>query len=337
MAQVYNNFAQVKTQLGREVTAGTGVASTVIWRGPFASLEDARTKIVVEENIGLSVTAERTYTSQYLGKLAMPATELTFNQVLHILEAGVKAATPTGAGPYIYTYALPTDNSVNTIKTYTIEMVPVIATADYREMPYSFVEEFTFEGQAGEAWKMSANWVGQKLDTGTATSLSTLATGNDMDPVMMPKTKLYIDATGGTIGTTLKTGVLMGASIRVKTGWVVVPIGDGNLYFAKIKFTKPEISYSLTLELEQDVAASIVAAERAIYESDAVRLFKLLADGPSASQQFTVQWAGKYDKIGGYTNSSGNTTVTLEGHAVYSATDTQFWSCIVKNSLSAVP
>ncbi len=337
MAQVYNNFAQVKTQIGREATAGQAVAATVIWRGPFASLEDARTKTVVEENIGLSVTAERTYTSQYLGRLSMPATELTFAQVVHILEAGIQAATPSGAGPYIYTYSLPTDNSVNTIKTYTIECVPVIATADYREMPYSFVEEFTFEGTAGEAWKMSANWVGQKLDTGTATSLSTLQTGNDIIPAMMPKTKLYIDATGGTIGTTQKTGVLMGANIRVRTGWVVVPIGDGNLYFAKIKFTKPEVTFSLTLELEQDVAASTVAAERAIYESDAVRLIQLLVDGASASQQLTIKFAGKYDKIGGYTNSNGNTTVTLEGHAVYSAADTLFFTTIVKNLLSAVP
>ncbi len=337
MAQVYNNYAQVKTQLGRESTAGTAVAATVIWRGPFASLEDARTKVTVEENIGLSVTAERTYTSQYLGRLSMPATELTFAQVVHILEAGIKAATPSGAGPYVYTYTLPTDNSVNTIKTYTIEMVPVIATADYREMPYSFVEEFTFEGTAGEAWKMSANWVGQKLDTGTATSLSTLQTGNDMIPAMMPMTKLYIDATGGAVGTTQKAGVLMGASMRVRTGWVVVPIGDGNLYFAKIKFTKPEVTFSLTLELEQNVAASVVAAERAIYEGDTVRLFQLLADGASASQSLTLQWAGKYDRVGGYTNSNGNTTVTLEGHAVYSSADALFWSCAIENLLSSVP
>jgi len=337
MAQVYNNYAQVKTQLGRESTAGQAVAATVIWRGPFASLEDARTKVTVEENIGLSVTAERTYTSQYLGRLAMPATELTFAQVVHILEAGIKTATPSGANPYVYTYTLPTDNTVNTIKTYTIEMVPVVATSDYREMPYSFVEEFTFEGTAGEAWKMSANWVGQKLATGTATALSTLQTGNDMIPAMMPMTKLYIDATGGTVGTTQKTGVLMGASMRVRTGWVVVPIGDGNLYFQKIKFTKPEITFSLTLELEQDVAASVVAAERLIYEGDTVRLFQLLADGPSASQSLTLQWAGKYDRIGGYSNNNGNTTVMLEGHAVYSSADALFWSCAVENTLSTIP
>jgi len=337
MPQQFNNWSQVKIQLGREATAGQAVAATTIWRGPFAFFEDARTKVVVEENIGIAVTAERTYTPMLLGKLAVPATELTFGQVLHILEAGVQTATPTGAGPYIYTYALPTSNSINTLKTYTLECVPVIATADYLEMPYSFVEEFTFEGNAGEAIKMSANWTGQQLSTGTATSLSTLLTGNDMEPALMPKTKLYIDATGGTVGTTQKTGVLMGLSMRVRTGWVVVPVGDGNTYFGIIKFTKPEVTFSLTLELEQNTGASVVATERGFYRSDTVRLFQTLTDGPSASQQLTLKWAGKYDKVGGYNNNNGNITVTLEGHAVYSQTDTLFWTAIVKNSLSAVP
>ena len=130
----YGGWPHNKIQLGREVSSGVGVAATVIWRGPFASIEDARTVNVVDENIGLLITAERSYTSQYLARLAMPATELTFAQLPHILEAAVKTATPAGAGPYTYTYAFPTDNSVNTIKTYTIEAYNVIADADYREM-----------------------------------------------------------------------------------------------------------------------------------------------------------------------------------------------------------
>ncbi len=335
MAQTYNAWAHNKLQLGRESSAGTAVAATAIWRGPFAYPEDARTTTVVDENIGLLVTAERSYTSAYLARLSMPATELTFNQVLHILEAGIKTATPSGT--YIYTYSLPTGNTVNTIKTYTIEAVPVIATADYREMEYCFVEEFTFEAAAGEAWKMSANWVGRQLSTGTAKSLSTLATGNDMEPAKLPMTKLYIDATGGTVGTTQKTGVLMGANMRVRTGLVPITVGDGHLYFASHKFVKPEITFSLTLELEQDTGASTVATERAIREAETVRLLSLVADGPSASQQFSLQWAAKYDKVGGYTNSNGNTVVTLEGHGVYSAADALFWTCVVKNTLSAVP
>jgi hypothetical protein len=50
-----------------------------------------------------------------------------------------------------------------------------------------------------------------------------------------------------------------------------------------------------------------------------------------------MDWAGKYDRIGGYTNNNGNTTVTLEGHAVYSSADSLFWSCAVENTLATLP
>lgn len=333
----YGAWSHNRITFGRETTPGTAVNATVIWRGPFASIEDARTVVIVDENVGLLINAERSYTSQYLARLAMPATELTFAQVPHILEAGVKTVSPSGANPYVYTYAFPTDNSVNTIKTYTIEAHNVIADADAREMAYSFVEEFTFEANAGEAWRMSANWLGRQVSATAPTSLTTLQTGNDMEPAMLAKTLLYIDATGGTVGTTQKAGVLMGASMRVRTGLVPVPVGDGNLYFTSHKFTKPEITFSLTLELEESGGVSMVNTERAIYESYAVRLFKLACDGPSTSQSFVLTWAGKYDRVGGYTNNNGNTTVTLEGHAVYSSADTLFWTCAVENTLSSLP
>lgn len=329
----YGNFSANKIQLGRESTAGTAVAATTIWRGSFAMLEDARTRQIVEEQVGILAPAERSYDSQLLGRLTMPATPLTFAQVAHILEAGVKTVTPSGGGPYTYDgYDLPTGNTPNTIKTYTIETFNNVANGDMREMEYSFVEEFNFSASAGEAWMMSATWVGRQLSATTPTSLSTLV--NVSEVALLPRTKLYIDATGGTVGSTQKTGVLMGADMTVRTGWQIVPVGDGNLYFAAIKSTRPEVTFSITLELESGDTA---ADERVIYESDAVRLFKLELDGSDVNHEMTIEWAGKYDSIGDYSNSDGNTTVQLSGHGVYSATDSLFWEAQVINQVATIP
>ena len=158
----YGSFYHNKVQLGREVTPGTPVNATVIWRGGFSAIADERQREIVDEQIGVLVNAERVYDKSYLARLAMPATPLTFEQVPHLLEAGIKTATPTGVGPYVYAYAIPTGNTVNTIKTYTIEAHNVSVTADGREMYHSFVEEMTFDAKAGEAWQMSANWVGAR-------------------------------------------------------------------------------------------------------------------------------------------------------------------------------
>ena len=333
MAQVFGSYSASKIQYGREATAGTAVAATGIWRGAFAMLEDARTRTIVEEQIGLMVQAERSYDSAYLGRLAMPSTPLTYEQVPHILEAGIGTVSPSGSGPYVYTYTLPTGNTPNTLKTYTLEAFNAVADDDMREMEYSFVEEFEFSMTAGEAWQMSATWAGRQLSNTSPTSLSTLLT---VEEALGARTKVYIDATGGTLGATQKTGVLMGASMRVVTGWKPIPVGDGNLYFAAIKMTMPEITFSLTLELEETSDVSLVASERTAYEADAVRLFRLELDGSDANHAMVLDWAGKYDSIGNYENSDGNTTVTLEGHGVYSSTDSEYWECAVTNSIASL-
>jgi len=327
----YGAFQHSKVQLGRESVAGTGIPATTIWRGAFANISDARERQIVDEQVGVLINAERSYDKSYLAKLSMPSTPLTFEQVTHILEAGVKTVAPTGAGPYIYAYAMPTGNNVNTVKTYTIEAYNVQVTGDYREMDYSVVEEFTFDAKAGDSWMMAANWFGRGPKTGTPTALSTLLA---VEEALLTKTKLYIDASGGTIGTTQKLGVLMGASFKVKTGLVPVPVGDGTLYFVATKFVKPEVTFSLTLELED---GGVVAAERAAFEANTVRLLQLTCEGSTASRKFVMKTAAKYDSIADYSNSNGNTTVTLNGHSVYSSTDSLFWGMDVTNAGATIP
>ena len=326
----YGSFYHNKIQLGREVTPGTAVNATVIWRGGFSAIADDRQREIVDEQIGVLVNAERVYDKSYLARLAMPATPLTFEQVPHLLEAGVKTATPTGVGPYVYAYAIPTGNTVNTIKTYTVEAHNVSVVADGREMYHSFVEEMTFDAKAGEAWQMSANWVGR---TPTATTPTTLTTLQTVEEALLMRTKVYIDASGGTLGTSQKAGVLMGASVKVKTGLVPVMTGDGNMYYTTTKFTRPEVTFSLTLELE---SGGIVGAERTAYEANNVRLIRLLCEG-SGTSKFQMDFAAKYDKINDYSNSNGNTTVQIDGHAVYSSTDAQYFTATVTNSLAAIP
>ncbi len=327
----YGGVSANTIQLGRESTAGTAVAATAVWRGPAADLEDARTRQFVEEQVGLIVPTGRVYDSFLLARLALPQTELTFEQVLHILEGGVKAVTPTGNSPvYTYTYALPVTTSLNTLKTYTIETGNTVG-GDARRAEYCFVEEFEFAGQAREAWKMSANWVGRQVAVNALTSALSLPT---VEEALFPKTSLYIDASGGAIGSTKKSGVLTKASVRVRTGWQIVPVGDGNLYYAAIKYTLPEVRWSITMELE---SGGILAAERAAQAAKSVRLVRLDCAGSDVNHNFQVSGAVIWEKVGGYENEDGDTVATLEGVGRYSSADSLFWQCVVKCGLAAVP
>lgn len=326
----YSPYSNTKTQLGRESTAGTAVAATTIWRGPFSMIEDARERTIVEEQIGNFVSNERSYDSLISARWSQPATPLTYEQVCHILEAGVKTATPTGTGAVktrVYNYPF-SGTTVNTIRTYTIETGSATVASDQYEMEMAFVEDFEFAGAFGEAWTMQSNWLGRQMTQASFTTALTAPTVNDC---LFNHTRLFIDASGGGIGTTEKAGVLTAANINVRTGLMQVPVGDGQLYSLDYKWTQPEITFSITMELED---SSIVAVERGIYRSNGTRLIRLRA-APTAALQFQIDMAAKYDSISDYENSDGNTTVTFEGHGVASSTDSLALTFTVLNSVSA--
>jgi hypothetical protein len=157
------------------------------------------------------------------------------------------------------------------------------------------------------------------------------------DPCLFAKTLLYIDDAGGTIGTTQKTGVLMAASIKWKTNVEWVPVGDGNIYSAAYKLGRPEITFALTYEVEQDTGVSVVAAERAKRDARAVRLFRLRLPG-SGVNAMDIDWAGKYDKTGPY-NKEGetNTSSVFEGRARYSSADAKFFGIKHTSALATIP
>lgn len=328
----YGAYTYSKLQLGKETTSGTAVSCDVIWRGPYGDIEDARTRNIVEEQVGLIAVSERSYDSQLAAMLSMPETEFTFEQAPHIFEASIGEASTGGTtGAYTYEYALPQSNTLNTLATYTIEAGNAVVTGDVREMEYSFVESFTLSGTQGEAWKISANWRGRQVSESSFTGALSLQA---VEEALFSKTSLFIDATGGTIGSTQETGVLVAASFDVTSGVVPVFTGDGQLYFTAHKFIRPTVNFTITLELES--TDTTVKEERDAYEANSIRLIQLNCDGTS-NRNLTIDMAAKYDSVGTYQDDNGNTTVQLSGHAVLSTTDSEYFTVTVTNALSALP
>jgi len=151
--------------------------------------------------------------------------------------------------------------------------------------------------------------------------------------MLFGNTSFFIDATGGTVGTTQESGVLLEASIQVNTGIQPVFAADGTLYFTAHKIVPPSLEFTLTLEL--DSTANTVVTERAFWKSQATRLFQLSCPGTS-SRAFVAKWAGKYTSVGSYQNSNGNTTIQLSGRAVYSSADALFFDFSVTNAVTAL-
>lgn len=333
MASTYGTKPYNSVQLGKESTPGTSVPATTIWRGPYGSPEDARIRKIKEEDVGYLVPAELSYDTRLGAKLAMPSCELTFEQLPHILEAGIMTATP-GAGPgYARAYSFPTIAS-RTIKTYTLEAGNALVAADQMEVPYSWVDEFELAGKVDEAWMMAATWQGQRWVTAAMTGSLSIPS---VEVALFGNTRLYVDNSGGTIGTTQVSGKLLAATIKAKTGIAWVPAGGGNLYPIAIKYGKPEITWTLKYELEQDGGASFVATERSKWDTKAGRLFRLHTPGSGATKDLKLDFFGIYDKFGSYENDDQNVSVTVEGHCGYSATDALFFTATVVSALATLP
>jgi len=325
-----------RIQLGREAAAGTAVAATTIWRG-MGTIEDQRQTVFPQENIGYLSGVNRSYQPKLGAALSMDSVEATYEQICHVLEAGIKlvqtgAADGSGSGK-IYTYSLPV-TAANTTRTYTIEGGDNIAA---EEMEYSFVSEFSLDGEAGKALMVSSTWNGRQVSTSAFTASLALPT---VEEILFSKCVLYADSVSGTIGATTQSNTLLKASIKVTTGLIPVYTATGQLYFSFTKQAGPEVTVSLTYEHD-----TTSVAEKAFYVAGTPRQIRLKFPGAALTTAGTafstkilqIDLAGKWEGFSKIDEQDGNDILTGTFRARYDSTAALFASLKVCNLLTSLP
>jgi len=325
-----------KLQIGAEATAGTFVATSTIWRGT-GTLKDDRETVFVEEDIGYISGVNRVHVPKLAASLAMVETPATFEQLGHILQAGIKKVTGVqdGVGDgYLFDYTFPVTTK-NTFQPYTIEGGDDEAV---ERMEYGFVTDFTLSGEAGAEWTMAADWFGRQItpDVSFTGSLSV----PDVESILFGKSKLFIDEVSGTIGSTQKTNTFLSATLSAKTGLIPKFTGDGELYFTFVQTVPSEIT--LAVQFEHD---GVSTAEKAAWRAKTARQIRILAEGESfdtagteySKKTMIIDLAGKwesFDKIG---EKDGNDIVEGLFRARYDPTAALFARILLVPALSALP
>ena len=324
-----------KIQMGRETTAGTAVAATLLFRG-YGVLDDQREVMFPDERIGFFAGLDRSYVPKLLSAVSFQANESSFEMLPHVLEAGVMTATPaqdgSGSG-YIYTYNLP-ETQAPTIKTYTIEGGD---NQQAEEVEYGFVSSFTLEGNAGEAWMLSSEWLGRQSSLASFTAALSIP---DISDMLFSKTKIYIDAVAGAFGGTQKTMTLLSASFAYTTGLIPKFTADGQLYFSFVQTTTPEAM--LTLTFEHDATA---VAEKAYWRAQTPRLIRLICEGDALTtagstysvKTFILDLAGKWESFDPLGDQDGNMISQATFRGRYNATAADFGKFVVVNELTTLP
>lgn len=329
-------------QLNRESAIGTPGASWFMWRGP-GLLDDQRVGVFPEEDIGLFSGSDRQYFPQLRGELNMPSHAATFEQLGHVLDAGIARATPTadGAGTgKIRTYTMPilaaSAVKASALQTYHIKNGDNIAVD---AAGGAFVKSFTLEGARNEAWMLTANWETQEVAK-DADGFVEAATVPTVEELLFNLTKVYIDDETGAHGTTQAEGVLTHATLNVETGWQALFTADGALNYSILKQRAPEIMLNLTLEM----TAAVAAAERENYRASVPRLIRLKCEGTALGTQGTtyakktliIDLAGKWDKFDPLGEDDGDDIITGAFRCRYNAVSTSFFKMILVNEVATL-
>lgn len=341
-----------RIQLGRETTPGTGVVATARMRWNGGMLDDQREVKFPEELVGIYGGTDRSLIAKVAGALDIAETPLTPEQLpylLAMLYGGPVTGTADGAGSTGFRYActiptLPSSPPTNT--SYTVEAGD---NNEVERMDYAKCLKLTIKGAGESECTMSASLIGQEVarySTGFA-NVSLVET-NDL---IFAGSRLYLDAIGGTIGTTAIASQFLGFEVTFEAMWIPKYTGEGATgapVWSFVVFTDKKITGKITLE--HDTAADGNTGLKSIFRAQTPRLMRIdilgqaFATPGSGSQTFTGGRRGvridlpiKITKAPPFDDMSGNSVINFEFESKYNATAATAGTITAVNEVSALP
>lgn len=323
-----------KLQIGKETVPGTAVAATALLKSMSGVIEDTRVVTFPTEANGNFGGSNRSYVAAVGAQMTMEGIA-TFEEIQYVLRSAfVNDAAPTTdtGSACVWNYNAPTVTAVPStdLATCTIEAGD---NQEAEEMEFSYVESFSMSGRFNEAWNVSAVWKGRQCSTSTFTSLAS----SDMvsvEEMLFNKTKLYIDPTTDTIGTTQIAGTLIGATWNYETGWMQKPVADGNLYFQDVKQIGP--TSTLELVLEHNTQGSLVKDAFKAGTAKQLRLEIIgnaltTTDATHSTKLMYIDMAGKWESVSGLDEQDGDDIITATFRAGFDTNADLFIETVVQN------
>ncbi|KKT30763.1 MAG: hypothetical protein UW18_C0011G0024 [Microgenomates group bacterium GW2011_GWF1_44_10] len=328
-----------KIQWGTEVSSaiGTKVAATSIVRG-VGVFEDDDVHNRHVEDVNLINGTTDSYVARRGGKLSMDFDPISFEQITDVLQCGIVEATASvdGAGTgQIWVYPFPTASSPS-VSGKSLEFGD---DAGAEVMDYSIAQSITLTGSPQSQYTCNVNWYGRKQDPQAFTAL-TSSSIPVVNPMLFGKTKLYIDAIGGTIGSTLIDCTVLGLTLNIDFGLTPKWCARGSLEFGSI--VRTAFVPRLTMSLEYNTTS---IAEKVFFRAGTARKIRLTIEGASVAtagttytyKTFNLDLAGYFERVSGVGELDGNNTIDFEFVGAYSDTAGIFGEIIVVNELATIP
>jgi len=231
-----------QVQIGTEVTWGTGVAGTV----KLGLVEDCKlspeveNKAIEEDTRGSLAPAYADAFMSHKGKGSLSGT-LTYEDAPYLFDSALGTATPTGASPYVRNYLGALGSVPARRKLSVTNGQPGLV----HRLTGGIVSKLGVSGETGGVIKYSADLIGKKIEAAWLTALS----DRTLSPVLAQNGALYIDAEGGTVGTTLINSTWFDFDLSIETG-ADLYMGIGSLYAVGYREAKNKSSLKMSIEAD---------------------------------------------------------------------------------------
>lgn len=326
-----------KLQLGFEGTAGTLVAATKKLVGESSYTPNIK-RIFEEYPRGERAMVTGGGFSVMKGSTIEHEGPITYEEILYPLLSGLhNDAVPLGSGPYTWEIT-PVLTGQASIKTLTAEFdIDDGSSLHYeREAGYFHCTEFEITIEPNEDAKIKWTMEGRAEQASTMTTALTPITGRTVVPSNL--FKLWIDASGGTIGTTAKLQTLRSVKIKVTTGVKGDFTLDGRTDLDLTGLQSQMLKGEVELTLEHNANA---ATEIGIWRTDGgVRLIRLKADNglaTTANKAITFDMGAVYTDDPEFSEEDGIELVTMKAALEYDSGLTTAFLATVINGLAAQP
>ena len=315
-------------QVGTEATWGTGVAATAILMGMTKAgklVTDNQSAVYqdVRNSLGGSALAGL----EQVGGKGNYEAYATFEDICYFLDNAFGQASPTGTGPYVRTYSGAT-SALPSPRKFTVIYGNTQTGGGVYTMTGGLVNTLKLVGASGKPTMISGDLIGKQVDTsGSFAALSARTVS-----VIMGLWSLYIDAWGGTVGTTQITTTMMGFTLDVNLKRSLTRSEDA---LAPDGWEQLEAEAKLALTLRFN-ASTKTQVDALVGQTDVVqKLIRLKATSGTKIAQFDFAGTLTNDPEL-YSEDNGLLTTTLEFTKTYSSAMSNWFAASITNGVSTL-
>jgi hypothetical protein len=316
-------------QVGRETTPGTAVAATRLLRGN-ATLSEQRTTYRSEYPHGVRGTVGGVGVIVQRATTWDVETEASTEEILWPLLTGLRSVTPTGSGPYTWTFEPDVGSaSPASIATMSVEYVDADGVANHyvAGAAHCVTQKIGLSVSPTEIARLKYSGFGRARQAITPANATPYASRTLIPGGLF---RVWWDATWASLGTTLLTTTVRSAELEIETGWEPDYTLDArsDLDFSLLRPGPVKASLKLDMLLDS-VSAARIANWRA--NSPA---FVRLQGAVDASNSIQVDLSARLGDDLSLGSDGGAVTVSLSLEGVYDPTSEKLVVVTVKNGIA---